>query len=184
MKKEKLIGVVFIYLLFGSKLSFGQLQNVSMVGSKEKKEIVFPTRERILTKLEKEKIAQEEKQRQHQDFVKELEKTVYKFNEVDIAPKFSDAKYETFEQYISASANTNVPTEHDAPPGVYKVEVNFVVMRDGSINFIRPITNFKYNMEDEAVRILKKSNTKWTPAVKNGLEVMCEKKMTLTFTIL
>jgi hypothetical protein len=185
MKQEKLfmIGLIWASLLFETKFSIAQ-QEVALVSTKEKKEIVFPIRERILTKAQKEKIAQEDKQKKLRDFVIEAEKTVYTFNDVDIAPKFNDIKFETFEQFISASANTNIPSELDAPSGVYKVEVNFVVMKDGSINFIRPITNFKYNMEDEAIRILKKSNNKWTPASRDGIAVMCEKRMVLTFTIL
>ena len=42
--------------------------------------------------------------------------------------------------------------------------------KGGNLSDIKPLTNFGYGMEQEAIRVIKKSG-KWIPAIQNGSEV-------------
>ena len=61
--------------------------------------------------------------------------------------------------------------ENGAKFGKYKVMINFVVMKDGTLTDFRPETKFGHGLEDEVIRVLKLS-PKWHPAKKNNLKVI------------
>ena len=72
--------------------------------------------------------------------------------------------------FLTSNVRGDVPVANHAAPGSYRTAYQFVVESDGRISNIRPLTNIGYGMEEEGVRILKKSGT-WTPATQNGRKV-------------
>jgi len=85
-------------------------------------------------------------------------------------------------KYLEQNLNPNVPVDNGAPAGMYTVMVQFVVNRDGTIADIKPLTKLGYGMEQEVVRILKKSGT-WTPAMRHDRPVRAYRKQPVVFMI-
>lgn len=73
-------------------------------------------------------------------------------------------------RFLASNVRGDVPVTNNAAPGNYRTAYQFVVEPDGSTSNIRPLTSIGYGMEEEGVRILKKSGT-WTPATQNGRRV-------------
>ena len=63
----------------------------------------------------------------------------------------------TGQDSLKLTLNASVPVDNDAPEGRYSVVVRFVVDVDGSISDITPLTAHGYGLEQEAVRVIKKS---------------------------
>ncbi len=94
-----------------------------------------------------------------------------------------DAKFNgNWEKFLIKNLNPNVPVDNSAPPGVYKVVVQFVVDLDGNISDIKALTNNGYGMEQEAIRVLKRA-TKWEPAFQNGTHVKAYRSQPITFQV-
>lgn len=85
-------------------------------------------------------------------------------------------------KFLERNLRGEVPVENDAPAGIYKVVIQFVVDIDGSVSDIKPLTNFGYGMEEEAIRVLKKAD-KWEPAIQNGRQVKAYRRQPVTFRI-
>ena len=85
-------------------------------------------------------------------------------------------------EFLAANLNGNVPIENRAPVGTYVVQIQFVVGKDGSLQDIKLLTNHGYGMEDEVLRVIKKS-PKWIPAVQKGRNVMAYRKQPVTFSV-
>lgn len=81
---------------------------------------------------------------------------------------FKDAEYPGGENgwinFLSKNLKSKVPIKNKAPVGTYEVNITFVVAKDGSLINIHPKTQYGYGMEEEAIRVIKKS-PKWTPLV-------------------
>jgi protein TonB len=60
--------------------------------------------------------------------------------------------------------------------------IQFVVDLDGSISDLTPLTNHGYGLEEEAMRVLRKSK-KWQPAIKNGVNVKSYRRQPVTFEV-
>ncbi len=142
--------------------------------------IEFKQRERIKTKAQIQKELQE---KEIEVFLKEVDTKVFLDDDVEISANFKDGE-EALYKFIAENLDPNVPLAAEAPAGKYQVFVNFVVMKDGTIKDIKSKTSFGYGMETEAERVIKKSNKRWVPAQLRGKEVMCEKEIILTFSIL
>ncbi|MGN7787948.1 energy transducer TonB [Niabella sp. 22666] len=82
---------------------------------------------------------------------------------VDVEAKFSG----NWNNFLERNLDGQIPTQNGAPAGNYEVLVRFVVNEDGTVSNIEPITNEGYGMEEEVVRILKKS-PEWYPAINNN----------------
>jgi hypothetical protein len=67
--------------------------------------------------------------------------------------------------------------------GYYTVMVRFVVNTDGSVLDITPVTHLGFGMEDEVVRLMKKS-PKWIPAVQYGRNVKAYRIQPVTFAVI
>lgn len=95
----------------------------------------------------------------------ELPKKILKDGEtkVDVEAKFSG----NWSFFLERNLDGQIPTQNGAPAGNYEVLVRFVVNEDGTVSNIEPITNEGYGMEEEVVRILKKS-PEWYPAINNN----------------
>jgi protein TonB len=84
--------------------------------------------------------------------------------------------------FLERNLRADVATENGASPGTYTVVIQFVVDKEGNVSDVKPITSVGYGMEQEAVRVLKKSG-KWKPAIQNGREVKAYRKQPITFQI-
>jgi hypothetical protein len=104
------------------------------------------------------------------------------FSKVDKEAEFpsGDAGWRN---YIERNLDPNIPINNKAPEGSYQVMVNFIVNKDGSINYVNAETHFGYGMEDEAVRIIKNS-PKWIAGSQNGRLVNSYRRQPITFLVL
>jgi len=83
-------------------------------------------------------------------------------------------------RHLNQHLDPNVPVNQKAPPGTYKVLVQFIVEKDGSITDVVAVTSYGYGMEKEAIRVIKKG-PKWIPAVQYGRNVKAYRIQPLTF---
>jgi hypothetical protein len=84
--------------------------------------------------------------------------------------------------FLQKNLKADVPVNNGAPIGKYTVMVQFIVNKDGAVSNIKPLTSIGYGMEEEVVRILRKSGN-WTPAVQNGRPVKAYRKQPITFVV-
>jgi protein TonB len=84
--------------------------------------------------------------------------------------------------FLVRNLNSDVPVRNGAPEGTYTVVVQFVVDKEGYITDIKPLTQFGFGMEEEVIRILKKS-PKWIPAIQFGRNVKAYRKQPVTFMV-
>lgn len=83
--------------------------------------------------------------------------------------------------FLMRNLNSKIGIENGANPGKYEVQVSFVVDETGNVTDVKAISNNGYKMEEEAIRVIKKSG-KWTPALQNGQAVSSYRKQSITFT--
>ena len=88
-----------------------------------------------------------------------------------------------WKNFLERNLRGETPVDNGASPGSYTVTVQFVVDKEGNVSDIKPLTNLGYGMEQEAVRVLKRSG-KWKPAIQNGREVKAYRKQPITFQVL
>ncbi len=85
--------------------------------------------------------------------------------------------------FLQKELRPNVPVNKGAPAGTYNVVARFVISTDGSVEDISSETNFGYGMEDELIRVIRKS-PKWIPAIlMNGQPVRAFRRQPLTFIV-
>ncbi len=87
-----------------------------------------------------------------------------------------------WKNFLSKNLNPDVPAKNRAPEGTYLVVVQFVVDKEGHIADIKPLTEFGFGMEEEVIRILKKS-PQWTPAFQFGRSVKAYRRQPVTFVV-
>jgi periplasmic protein TonB len=94
-----------------------------------------------------------------------------------------DAKYNgNWRQYLERNLTPDVPVNNGAAPGRYSVEVKFVVDVEGHVSDIVALTKHGFGMEDEAIRVIRKS-AKWEPAVFEGRMVKAYRRQMITFVV-
>jgi protein TonB len=94
-----------------------------------------------------------------------------------------EAKFDgDWKRFLEKNLNPQVALDNNAPPGLYTVLVQFVVDIDGTISDIKTLNNPGYGLEQEAIRVIKKSK-KWEPAIQNGRTVKAYRKQPITFRI-
>ncbi len=94
-----------------------------------------------------------------------------------------DAKFNgDWVNFLRRNLDPQVPVDNGASPGRYTVIIQFVVDREGKVSDIKPLTNIGYGMEEEAVRVLKRSS-QWTPAIQNGYNVKAYHKQMVIFEV-
>ncbi|WP_114793161.1 M56 family metallopeptidase [Niabella yanshanensis] len=69
--------------------------------------------------------------------------------------------------FMERNLDGQIPTDKGAAVGNYEILVRFTVNEDGKLSDIQSITNEGYGMEEEVIRILKKSPD-WYPAINNN----------------
>ena len=92
---------------------------------------------------------------------------------IEIGPKFSGGM-KAFLAFISK--NYNVPVVAGLKG---KVEVSFIIEKDGSLVDIKVLKDIGHGTGDEAIRVLKLS-PKWSPGYQNGKPVRCIYKLPIT----
>jgi len=113
-----------------------------------------------------------------------IEKKIEKVSDDPLSIVEIDAKYiGSWEKFLRQNLNANVPVDNGAAPGTYQVVVQFVVDKEGNMSDIKPLTNHGFGMEQEAMRVIKKS-TRWEPAIQNGYAVKAYRKQPITFQVL
>lgn len=103
------------------------------------------------------------------------------FEKTEIEASY-DGGSTAWKKFLDENLNTKVPLERNAPQGHYTVFLQFIVDRHGAISEIKPLTNYGFGMEDEAIRVIKKSPN-WLPAVQNGKKVTAYKKQPFNFIV-
>ena len=104
------------------------------------------------------------------------------FLEVENTPSFKGGDRE-WRKFLERNINANIPVENHAPPGTYKVDVQFIVDKDGAVRNIKALTSHGYGMEEEAVRLLKNS-PEWEPAKQNGKAVAMYRIQPVSFVVM
>mgnify|MGYP003575634009 CR=1 FL=1 len=88
-----------------------------------------------------------------------------------------------WKSFLERNLVGEVPVDNGAAPGIYTVVIQFVVDVDGSLSDIKPLTSIGFGMEQEAMRVIKKSG-KWKPAFQMSREVKAYRKQPITFQVL
>lgn len=91
-------------------------------------------------------------------------------------------KDEEWMRFLAKNLNGDVPVKKGAPVGIYTVMVQFVVSTDGGLQDIQPLTKFGFGMEEEVVRLLKRS-PKWIPAKQFGRLVLAYRRQPISFSV-
>lgn len=98
-----------------------------------------------------------------------------------------DAKYPggatAWRNFLERNLHGEIPVDNGASYGTYTVIIQFVVDKNGNVSDVKPLTNFGFGMEAEAIRVIKKSG-RWLPAIQNGEEVKAYRKQPITFQVL
>jgi hypothetical protein len=105
---------------------------------------------------------------------------IYEMVEIDAEFKGGIALWK---KYLEANLDQKVPKKKGAPAGTYTVWAQFIVDKEGKISDIKALSNHGYGMEEEVIRLIKTTNTKWVPAVQNGRQVKSYKKQPVTFIV-
>jgi hypothetical protein len=142
--------------------------------------IEFKQRERIKTKSQMQKELQ---QKEMEQFLKEVDTKIFTDDDVDMSAAYKDGE-DALYQFIAQHLKLSVPVDAEAPAGKYQVFVEFTVMKDGTLKNVKAKTSFGFGMEREAERVIKKTNKQWFPAQLWGKEVMSQREITVTFTLL
>lgn len=115
------------------------------------------------------------------DTIPEKDTTVYGFDKVEKEASFPGGD-KAWMQFLTKNLNGATPLEHGAPNGKWTIWIQFIVDEDGNLSEFKPLTHWGYGMEEEGLRILKKS-PKWVPAQKDGKNVRTFRKQPITFVI-
>jgi protein TonB len=97
---------------------------------------------------------------------------------VDVPARFKD----NWSRFLLKHLDPETPVKNDAPTGRYSVVIQFVVDKEGNVSEIRPLTSHGHGMEEEAVRVLKRS-PQWEPAFLNGYKVKAYHRQVITFEV-
>ncbi|WP_346237794.1 energy transducer TonB [Niabella insulamsoli] len=87
-----------------------------------------------------------------------------------------------WKKFLERNLSGQVAVDNGAAPGLYTVVIQFVVDINGTVSDIKALTNKGFGMEEEAIRVIKKSG-KWKPAFQNKGEVKAYRKQPITFQV-
>ena len=105
-------------------------------------------------------------------------------DELYTGPIEVEARYTgDWKKFLEKNLGPNIPVDNNAPVGTYSVVIQFVVDKEGIVSDIKALTHHGYGMEEEAIRVIKKS-AKWEPAFQNGVHVKAYRKQVITFQVL
>jgi periplasmic protein TonB len=85
-------------------------------------------------------------------------------------------------RYLQKNLNPSTPVNNNAPAGTYKVIVQFIVSKDGTLSDVRAETKEGYGLEEEAVKIIR-NGPKWIPGMHNGRNVNSYRSQPIIFVV-
>jgi hypothetical protein len=103
------------------------------------------------------------------------------FQNVEVEASYPDGM-DGWRKFLEKNLKPTTPVDNGAPVGIYRVIVQFIVDKNGSVSDVKALTNFGWGMENEVVRLIKRSG-KWTPAIQNGRPVNAYRKQPVTFQV-
>lgn len=103
------------------------------------------------------------------------------YTKVEIEAEFPGGR-NGWTRFLTNNLDSEVPGSNGASPGQYTVIVRFVVAKDGSVSDVQAETAHGFGMEQESVRIIKKSGN-WMPAVHKGRNVISYKRQPITWVV-
>ena len=105
------------------------------------------------------------------------------FTKVEKEAKFPGGQA-AWTRYLERNLNSSIPSDEGAPPGLYKVTVQFIVDKEGNISNVTAIETPKAcsGCGPEAIRVIKKG-PKWEPAVQNGRNVIFQALQAVIFKV-
>lgn len=89
---------------------------------------------------------------------------------------------EAWSNYLAANVNTKVPIKNGAPNGAFEVVIAFVVNKSGYVSDVEAKTSYGYGMEEEAMRVIKRS-PRWRPLILLGKPENAFRRQPITFVI-
>jgi hypothetical protein len=104
-----------------------------------------------------------------------------KFDKVEVEAAYPGGD-KAWIQFLVQNLDAGIAAKKRAPVGAYTVIIQFIVNKDGTISDFAPLTNHGYGMEDEVIKVLKKSPN-WKPAKQNGKTVRAYRKQPVTFQV-
>lgn len=87
-----------------------------------------------------------------------------------------------WQTYLSENVKAAVPLKKGARVGRYQVIIRFIIDKNGKIQEAYAETNLGYGMEEEGIRVIKKS-PKWNPAILMNKPVNAYRRQPLTFVV-
>ena len=103
------------------------------------------------------------------------------FTKVEIEAGFPGGE-NGWRSFLMKNLNANIPVDNDAPSGKFTIIVKFAIAVDGSLSDVAAETNLGYGMEQEVIRLIKKSG-KWSPAIKDGKPIKAYRRQPVTFLV-
>ena len=103
------------------------------------------------------------------------------FTKVEVEASFPGG-LDGWRTFLENNLKADIPVRRKAPAGQYTVVVQFIVDKKGDLSDIRPLTALGYGMEQEVVRVLRKS-PKWVPAQMKGGPVKAYRRQPITFVV-
>lgn len=104
------------------------------------------------------------------------------YEKLEIDAEFKGGE-KALSKYLDSTLKKNIPVDNGASAGNYRVMVQMIIDKEGNISDLKALTNYGFGMEEEALRVLKKTNGLWKPAVQNGRPVKAYKKQPVTFVV-
>ena len=89
---------------------------------------------------------------------------------------------EAWVNFLGSNLQTKVPLKKGAPKGTYQVVVQFVVDTKGAVTNVKATTNHGYGMEEEAMRVIRKS-PRWEPMILMGKTEKAYRRQPITFVV-
>ena len=84
--------------------------------------------------------------------------------------------------YVYLRDNIKYPKEAQTNRVQGKVLVSFIIGKDGQLTNVKAESGPGYGLNEEAVRVVKKSPA-WTPAYLNNVPVRCKYSMPVSFKL-
>lgn len=84
--------------------------------------------------------------------------------------------------FLEKNLNGSLPVDNGAPTGIYTVRVQFIINKDGILDSLKPLTKLGFGMEEELIRVMRKSGI-WEPAVQNNRLVRSYRIQPATFFV-
>lgn len=103
------------------------------------------------------------------------------FTEVETQAAFPGGQ-EGWRNYLMKNLDGTVPSKEGWKKGTYKILIQFVVEKDGTVNRVKAV-NYEGSKTAEHCINLIKNGPKWTPAEQNGQAVSSIKKQPITFVV-